>query len=116
MQSQGIHRAKPALLFLVAVLLLCTPFTMRAHHSTAAQFDTSRTVKVTGIISKLDWANPHVHVLMDVKTEHWDVELASPGGIVVAGLSKDLLKPGTTVTITGYPGKIPLSICAKELT
>ena len=65
--------------------------------------------------------------LMDVKnergrTEQWDVELASPGGIIVSGLSKDALKPGTAITIVGYPGKANAdpsrdpAVCATQLT
>ena len=106
---------------LTGLLLLAMPFLAGAHHATAIQFDVSRTIKLTGVVSKLDWANPHVHVSMDIKisdgVEHWDIELASPGGIVVSGLSRDLLKPGTTISIMGYPGKAgTMSVCAKELT
>ena len=103
--------------YLVALLLLVIPGTVGGHHATALQFDVSRTIKLTGVISKLDWANPHVHVSLEVKNaaEVWDVELASPGGVIVTGLSKDLLKPGTTIRITGYPAKTKLAICAKEL-
>ena len=96
------------------------PGTVGAHHATALQFDVSTTVKLTGVISKLDWANPHVHLSLEVKSgdgvvELWDVELASPGGVIVTGLSKDLLKPRTTVHITGYPAKSKQAVCAKEL-
>ena len=93
---------------------------MCAHHATATQFDVSKTVEVTGTVSRLDWANPHVHVTVDVKTgattQRWNIELSSPGGTIVAGLSKDLLKPGTTVTIAGYPARTSLGLCAKQLT
>ena len=103
--------------------------TVKPHHATAIQFDVSKTIQVKGVISKLDWANPHVHLSLDIKTsgaadEQWNVELASPGGIIVTGLSKDALKPGTTVRITGYPAKtngsrnpsMLLSVCATQLT
>ena len=68
-----------------------------AHHATAAQYDTAKTVVLKGAISKLEWTNPHVHVYLDVaaangRRETWSVEFASPGGIIVAGLSKELLK------------------------
>jgi hypothetical protein len=91
-----------------------------AHHATAAQYDISKTVILTGVVSKLDWSNPHVHAAIDVKKdqgveEQWDVELGSPGAVLVAGLSKDLLKPGVRVTVTGYPGKSNRSLCAVEV-
>jgi Family of unknown function (DUF6152) len=99
---------------LILVGIQLSEVSLRAHHATAVQFDISKTVKLQGVVSKLNWANPHAHVLIDVKrdreTEHWDVELASPGGIIVSGLSQDLLKPGTTLTVTGYPAKANASV------
>jgi hypothetical protein len=94
-----------------------------AHHATAVQYDTSTTVTLKGSISKLDWSNPHIHVYLDVKTadsrsESWDIELASPGGVIVAGLSRDLLKVGSVITIKGYPSKSaksPHSACATDV-
>jgi len=95
------------------------------HHATATEFDISKTIKLKGVVSKLDWANPHAHVYIDVKgdrgIEQWNVELASPGGIIVSGLSRELLGPGTTLTITGYPAKTngaskSFSVCATEVT
>jgi hypothetical protein len=91
------------------------PGTIWAHHATATQYDISRTISFTGVISKLEWSNPHVHASIDVKKELWDVELASPGGVIVAGLSRDQLKPGTVLTVTGYPGKSNRSLCAVEV-
>jgi len=121
-----------ALLRFILVLLIAvrwTPTFGGAHHATATQFETSKTVKLKGVVKKLDWANPHVHVYVDVKAErdlieHWDVELASPGGIIVAGLSRDMLKPGTVLEFTGYPGKANISsrtsaefsVCATQVT
>jgi hypothetical protein len=97
------------------------------HHATAAQYDISRTVTLKGVVSKLDWANPHAHLRLDVKNargqdEHWDVELGSPGAVIVSGLSKAILMPGATLTVVGYPGKSNGSsgaspaLCARKLT
>ena len=89
------------------------------HHATAAQYDTTKTVSFTGVVFKLDWSNPHVHAAMDVTEAsgkyRWDVELASPGGVIVAGLSRDRLKPGTVLTVTGYPGKSDRLLCAVQV-
>jgi len=102
---------------------------LSAHHATAAQFDVSKTVTIKGKVARINWSNPHVHIDVYVEeeqrvTEHWDVELGSPGAVIVAGLSKEAIQPGTVLTITGYPGKTmaeqspsrPHSICAKQLT
>lgn len=98
-----------------------------AHHATAAEYDVSKTVVLKGTITKIDWANPHIHVYIDVKEnqhdENWSVEFPSPGGVIVAGLSKDSLTPGTVLTFEGYPSKastgktLPqLAACAKAIT
>jgi len=114
-----------AALRLLPLLLLSVQFASpfaHPHHATATQFDISKTVKLKGTIGKLDWANPHVHVSIDVKSErggvqHWDVELGSPGAVIVVGLSKDTLKPGTSVTFDGYPGTAKgFSLCATQIT
>jgi hypothetical protein len=122
-------KVKYAVILLTFVSLLIPPVAVRGHHATAIDFDISKTVRVKGVVTKLNWANPHAHVWIDVKSErgaeeHWDVELGSPGAIIVSGLSKDLLMPGTTVTVIGYPAKANASsdpshdpaLCATQLT
>ena len=99
----------------VFLALIVTALPGFAHHATATQYDVSRTISLTGVISKLEWSNPHVHAVIDVQKVHWDVELASPGGVIVAGLSRDQLKPGTDLTVTGYPGKANNTLCAVKL-
>ena len=99
----------------VFLALIVTVLPGWAHHATATQYDVSRTISLTGIVSKLEWSNPHVHAVIDVQKVQWDVELASPGGVIVAGLSRDQLKPGTELTVSGYPGKANMSLCAVKV-
>jgi len=99
-----------------------------AHHATAAQYDVSTVVILKGVITRADWVNPHMRVYIDVKngsgnSDSWTVEFPSPGAAVVAGLSKQLLAVGTTLTVEAYPAKsapdhaVPLrSACAKAMT
>ena len=115
---------------LISVIIVClqvTQISLWAHHASAAQFDISKTVTLIGVVSRLDWENPHAHIYLDVKqdsggTESWDIELGAPGAIIVAGLSRDLLQPGTTLTVKGYPGKATgetsarPSACATQVT
>jgi hypothetical protein len=96
-----------------ASLWLFVPASASAHHATAIQYDISRTVEFKGKISKLDWANPHVHVHIDVQVskdlkENWDTEFLSPGSVIVSGLSRELLKPGEAIVVKGYPSKVPV--------
>jgi hypothetical protein len=121
-------KARNSTNFLILIFLLMPSIALPGHHATATDFDISKTIRLKGVISKLNWANPHAHVWIEVKgergaAEHWDVELASPGGIIVSGLSREMLIPGTTITILGYPSKANLSsdashdpaVCATQL-
>jgi hypothetical protein len=113
------------LLQAVALLLFAIP--LWAHHATAAQYDVSATITLKGTISRIDWTNPHIHVYIDVKMENgnpetWAVEFPSPGAIIVAGLSRQLLVPGTPLTLEAYPSKPAghdkgqRAACAKAIT
>jgi hypothetical protein len=92
-----------AMLFFFAV-------SVNAHHATATEYDVSKTVTLKGTITRLDWANPHIHVYMQVKdergvTQEWDVEFPAPGAAIVAGLSKQTLANGVVLTFEGYASK-----------
>jgi len=80
-----------------------------AHHSFKAEYDETRQVTVTGIITKVLWKNPHVVLNVDVKddskTANWILELASPNGLMTQGWKVDSIKPGDQVTATGFPAR-----------
>src|ERR1051325_7053199 len=85
------------LLFLVVPIL--------AHHSFRAEFDETRPVTFSGIVTKVSWKNPHVVVNMDVKDEsgqvaNWEMELASPNGLLREGWRVDSLRPGDQVVVS----------------
>ena len=80
-----------------------------AHHGTA-NYDTSKTVTVKGAVTDFQFINPHVLISMDGKdetgkTEKWQGELTSPNRLSRAGWTKSSVKPGDTLTISGYPSK-----------
>lgn len=82
-----------------------------AHHAFSAEYDGTRTFKVTGMVSKVEWTNPHVRFYVDVpeadgKVTAWNMELASPSALVRNGWTSRTLKAGDTVTVEGYPGKV----------
>jgi hypothetical protein len=77
-----------------------------AHHSEAAEFDSSKPVKVTGVIKKVEWQNPHVWFYVDVKDEKgtittWGFAGAAPGSLMRRGVTKDALKLGAVVNVEG---------------
>jgi hypothetical protein len=90
--------------------ILFTALPVLAHHSFKAEFDETRPVTFYGIVTKLSWKNPHVMLNMDVKDEsgrvaNWEMELASPNGLLREGWKVDSLKPGDHVVVSGYAAR-----------
>jgi len=87
-----------------AFILLLTAAPIFAHHSFSAEFDGDKEQKLVGVLTKVDWINPHSYWYMDVKAadgtiEHWAIESLSPGEWHSAKVTKDMVgKPGETVT------------------
>jgi Family of unknown function (DUF6152) len=80
------------------------------HHSVSAEFDLSKTFRISGTISKVEFANPHVVIYLDVKTPdgtvtNWKVETSSPNILMRAGITKALLAEGTTLVVDAYLAK-----------
>ena len=78
-----------------------------AHHSFSAEFDADKPIKISGIVTKVDWTNPHVWVYLNVKDEagavaNWGAELGPPHGLQRSGWQRDTLKIGEQVTVNGY--------------
>ena len=81
-----------------------------AHHSGAAVFDTTKKVELKGVVTKMEWTNPHAHFFMDVKdangnVTNWNLELASPSILIRNGWKRNSLKEGDMVTVTGSRAK-----------
>jgi len=84
-----------------------------AHHAVQAVFDVNKTITVSGSITKVEWINPHSYISLDAKDEkgtvqHWVFELAGPGALRQAGLSREDrggIKPGDLVKIEGIAAK-----------
>jgi hypothetical protein len=81
-----------------------------AHHSFAAEYDTSKPVKVTGTVSKVEWMNPHARFYVDVKeadgkVSTWNFELGAIPVLLRQGWRKESLKAGDQVTVEGNRAK-----------
>ena len=80
-----------------------------AHHSTAP-YDLVHGTIIGGVVAKFEWTNPHARILLDVSAEqnqieHWTVELESPGMLSHLGWTKETLRPGDRISITGGRAK-----------
>jgi hypothetical protein len=87
------------------LLLMAIP--ALAHHSFGAEYDASKPITLTGVITKVEWTNPHSHFFMDVKDDkgqvaNWKFEGYPPGVLYRTGWKRDSMKPGDTVTVSGW--------------
>ncbi len=86
--------------------LSCLP--VQAHHSTAG-YDLIHGTIISGVVTRFDWENPHTQLFLDVATdgepEHWNIEMESPVILARLGWTKDSLKPGDRVSVTGSRAK-----------
>ena len=101
---------KGKLLMVLAVVVVAGG-AVRAHHSFAATYDETKTIKIEGRLVQFLFRNPHsfVHVMApDEKgqTQRWAVEWGGTGVLGSQGVSRETLKPGDVVIITGPPGAI----------
>ena len=101
---------KSALAFaVIAVLSVAAP--ARAHHSFAVDYDPLKTIEGTGIISTVEWTNPHMRVYVEVtdpdgKMTTWNLELGSPNSVLRRGWTKNDIKVGDKITFKGFAGRV----------
>ena len=81
-----------------------------AHHSLFAVFDEGQAVTLKGVVSKVEWVNPHVYLYLDVadaagKLTTWSVETFPPSTLRRAGLTREKLGLGQNITLLGYKAR-----------
>jgi hypothetical protein len=95
----------------VACGLLVAGTQVSAHHSFAAEFDAEKRIELTGIVTKVEWTNPHVWFYINVKdaktgeVSNWGAEMGPPHGLQRRGWRQNTLKIGDSVTVKGSMAK-----------
>ena len=96
----------PAVVF--GTFLVVTPLV--AHHSFSAEYDSKKPVTLKGVVTKVDWTNPHVYFYIDVtddagKVTNWGFEMGPPNGLQRAGWTRNTMKVGDEVVVEGTLAK-----------
>jgi hypothetical protein len=91
----------------VAVFLFLAP--VSAHHAPAGKFDPAKSLTLRGIVTHIDWLNPHVHIFMNAQgtnpPQNWAIELESTVDLRRSGWSRDTLKIGDAITVQGMAAR-----------
>src|SRR6187399_1900224 len=89
---------------IVAVVLATSSVSTLAHHGWS-EYDSSQPLTLTGTIKESGYEHPHGHIVLVTPGKTWNAVLAPPSRMENRGLSSAALKPGTTVTVVGYPNR-----------
>jgi hypothetical protein len=95
---------------MAALGLVVSTAPVRAHHSFAAEYDSAKPITLKGVVSRIEWTNPHARFYVDVKDENgslatWNLELASPNVLVRNGWTRKSLNIGDEITVQGSMAK-----------
>jgi hypothetical protein len=113
-RTRSVNSVRPAHPVLVAAFALVFTPAVLAHHSFAVEYDADKPIEGTGIISKVEWTNPHMRIYVDVTDANgvvttWNLELGSPNSVVRRGWTRKDIKPGDKISFKGYGGRTILT-------
>jgi len=103
-------------------LLLLAAAPIFAHHSVSAEFNVNRQDTFSGVITKVEWSNPHIYFYVDVKdashkVTNWAFEGAGPNALARMGWLRNTLKVGDRVTVIAFPARDGANVAsAREVT
>jgi hypothetical protein len=88
-------------------LMAAAGTTAIAHHSFSAEYDGTKPIKVSGVVTKVEWTNPHIWFYVDVKDDqgkvaNWGFSAGPPGVLQRRGITRDALKKGDVIVVEGF--------------
>jgi hypothetical protein len=94
----------------VGMALIGAAVALSAHHAFSAEFSVDKPVTLQGVVTKIEWVNPHTWMYIDVKNPdgtvvNWAIEGGAPNTLIRRGVRKNSLPPGVEVTVEGYQAK-----------
>ena len=98
-------------------LLLAATVPLFGHHSVSAEFDVNRQATYEGVVTRVEWRNPHVYFYVDVKNAdrkvtNWAFEGPGPNTLARMGWLRDTLRVGDRVTVIAYPARDGVAVAS----
>jgi len=95
---------------ILALFVLAASVPMEAHHSFAAEYDTAKPITLSGVVTRIDWSNPHVYIYLAVKGDdgqvvNWALEGHPPNTLRRTGWHQGSLKENDAISVTGWRSK-----------